>query len=790
MEEGTLSLGANDLNATTLTVDGTLSGTGTVTVGGLLTLNGTVTGAGTVDADGGITINPSDSSNDATILDGTTLNNAAGQTATWVDLPVELDDGAVFNNLGTFSIPAPSVAGGFDGYWYQRKGAPSSFINSGAFIDSSGGPGGNCYFAVPFDSLEGTVDVKSGAFSLLGGGTSTGGTFTAESGDELSFGGDNSGVTWTFDASSSIDGAGTVEFGGDGTINMNGTYDVTGTTSSVGGSAIVNFNGPVDSIGPSLIVDEDTVNFDGAFVGTAGTIDDVEIEQRGTINLGANDLNPTTMNLGTGTLAGTGTITVSGLLESASATISGSCIVDADGGTAAPADEPNSFGMVLDGCTFNNPAGQTITGASGDIYIPFSFENGAVFNNYGTLDATSQFMLEQNFTGSGTESSFNNEGTLVVDFPLNATPNNPMGTPIEFQNVAFNDDGGSVDVKKGGLLLWGGGTSTGGSFTIESGNSLEIGNLVLPDFPYTFDAATTLSGAGSLIISNPDNPVTFAGTSTLTGSTSIINGTLQFDGSQPSSADTDGVQNDLAPTLSGTGTVGPITATTATISPGDGTTEPGILTADGDVALDSASTFSVALNGATAGTDYDQLDATGSVSLGGSTLDGTLGFTPAAGETFTIIKSTAPITGTFAGSPEGSSLTIGGVPFTISYAAEGGDEVVLTSAGATTTSTTTTLSSSANPSTVGQSVTFTAAVAAASGAGTPTGTVTFTFDGQAETPVDLAVVGGADQAAFSTSTLAIGTHTISAAYSGDSSFTSSTVSTPLTQTVTLRRPRP
>ena len=54
----------------------------------------------------------------------------------------------------------------------------------------------------------------------------------------------------------------------------------------------------------------------------------------------------------------------------------------------------------------------------------------------------------------------------------------------------------------------------------------------------------------------------------------------------------------------------------------------------------------------------------------------------------------------------------------------------------------TTVSSSANPSTLGQQVTFTAVVTAPAFQGTPTGTVTFTIDGQAETPVPLAVFGG------------------------------------------------
>ena len=92
--------------------------------------------------------------------------------------------------------------------------------------------------------------------------------------------------------------------------------------------------------------------------------------------------------------------------------------------------------------------------------------------------------------------------------------------------------------------------------------------------------------------------------------------------------------------------------------------------------------------------------------------------------------------------------------------------------------TVTTVSASANPSTLGQQVTFTAVVTAPGFAGTPTGSVTFTVDGQAQTPVVLAVVGGVDEAQFVTSTLAAGQHSVTAAYSGDANFSPSTGSLP------------
>ena len=94
-------------------------------------------------------------------------------------------------------------------------------------------------------------------------------------------------------------------------------------------------------------------------------------------------------------------------------------------------------------------------------------------------------------------------------------------------------------------------------------------------------------------------------------------------------------------------------------------------------------------------------------------------------------------------------------------------------------STTTTLASSANPSVSGQSVTFTATVAPVPpGTGMPSGTVTFTIDGVASTPVTLSM----RHATLSSSTLPVGTHKITAQYSGNAKFLTSK-SHMLTQTV-------
>ncbi len=91
--------------------------------------------------------------------------------------------------------------------------------------------------------------------------------------------------------------------------------------------------------------------------------------------------------------------------------------------------------------------------------------------------------------------------------------------------------------------------------------------------------------------------------------------------------------------------------------------------------------------------------------------------------------------------------------------------------------TTTTITSSSNPSAFGQSVTFSATVTPEA-SGTPTGTVKF-MDGSTILGTS-SVTGGT--AKFSTATLAVGHHRITASYSGDTTFAGST-SPPLYQLV-------
>jgi hypothetical protein len=127
-----------------------------------------------------------------------------------------------------------------------------------------------------------------------------------------------------------------------------------------------------------------------------------------------------------------------------------------------------------------------------------------------------------------------------------------------------------------------------------------------------------------------------------------------------------------------------------------------------------------------------------------------------------------------------TTLTVGVHSLTASY---GGSTDFLTSASAALSDTVdhaaskTTLASSKNPSSFDESVTFTAAIASTT-TGTPTGTVAFK-DGTT-TIASAGVTAG--KASFTTSTLALGGHSLTAVYSGSGQFLTSTSSV-LTQDV-------
>src|SRR5262249_35792291 len=135
--------------------------------------------------------------------------------------------------------------------------------------------------------------------------------------------------------------------------------------------------------------------------------------------------------------------------------------------------------------------------------------------------------------------------------------------------------------------------------------TLQISGIISGAAP----AGLTTDGAGTVMLT---------ANNTYSGTTTVAAGFLLVNGSQPSS----NVIVNSGATLAGSGTVGTIT-TSGVISPGG--PGPGILNS-GDVLFNAGSSLVIQFTGTTAGTDFSQLNSTGTVNLSGSpTLTVTLG---------------------------------------------------------------------------------------------------------------------------------------------------------------------
>jgi hypothetical protein len=139
--------------------------------------------------------------------------------------------------------------------------------------------------------------------------------------------------------------------------------------------------------------------------------------------------------------------------------------------------------------------------------------------------------------------------------------------------------------------------------------------------------------------------------------------------------------------------------------------------------------------------------------------------------TGTLTRAAGENAGTYA--IQQGSLTAG-TNYLLTYV---GANLVITQATSSTT-----ITASPNPSQLGQSVTFAATVADSSpgSTGTPTGTVTFK-DGA--TTSGTGTLNGSGQATLTISSLAVGTHSITASYGGDLNFIGSSSLTPVSQQV-------
>ncbi len=373
---------------------------------------------------------------------------------------------------------------------------------------------------------------------------------------------------------------------------------------------------------------------------------------------------------------------------------------------------------------------------------------GSIQTNAGTVNAIST----NEASATGGTISVTNQGPATFTASTTAVSGTSIGG-ISLSTVTGLLTVAGVNVASGGsiILIGAGGVTIAAGATL--GNSLTAGiNIYASGNNATLNTTLTLYDNESLYVAG--NP------GLLIGATGVLAGTGATYNSYPVTTQTGGV-----------------------ISPGSTDSPTGILTT-GTVDMSAGGTFFADLTS----TGSNELNVNGTINLmGAPTLTGTLGtgFNAPVGTVFTIMNASSPISGTFAGLPEGSVAVIGGLPFTVSYLANGGDSVTLTLTNNVNTATA--VVASPNPVLAGQTETLTATVSLPTGTGVgfPGGTVNF-YDGTTLLNTTPATLDANGMATFTTTTLTPGTHSITAMYEGDGSspadFNTST-STAVTLTV-------
>ena len=535
LSSGTLTADIDSIfNSAFAQIGGTLTGTGTLTVTGLSTLSGgTQSGSGTTIAQGGAAFTST-----GFAVDGTrTLQLGGTSTATGTNVQIELNASSSPGS-GTLTIGSgatfndETTSSGLtilaSNYGGGDTGATAVMNNQGTFIKS--GSAATSTISTTFNNT-GTVNVESGTLILSGGGTDSGASYT---------------------------GTGTIQFNG-GTRTLDAASTIT--------VADAIFNGSTTTINGSF-------SDPGAIGISAGTL-----TVAGTPTIGA-------LSQSGGLLNGSGTLTVTGLSTLSGGTQSGSGTTIAQGGAAF-----TSTGFTIDGTqTLKLGGTSTATGTNVQIELNASSSpgsgtltigSGATFNDETTSSGLT--ILASNYGGgdTGATAVMNNQGTFIKS----------GSAATSTISTTFNNTG-TVNVESGTLILSGGGTDSGASYT-------GTGTIQFNGGTRTLDAASTITVADAIF----------------NGSTTTINGSFSDPGAIGISAGT------LA--LSG-----------AITSVGTLNQSGGILTSSGTVAVTGLSTLSggtlsgsgttIALGGAAFTSTGFTIDGTQTLKLGGtSTATGT-----------------------------------------------------------------------------------------------------------------------------------------------------------------------
>ena len=401
---------------------------------------------------------------------------------------------------------------------------------------------------------------------------------------------------------------------------------------------------------------------------------------------------------------------------------------------------PNSIGagtgyvIVFDN-TFNGYAYSTLTGTgvqAGTVTYASSNVNPSTFGQSVTF--TAQVVSSTAGTPTGKVTFYNGSavmGTVNLSGGLAHLSASGLGGGAHTITAVYS--GSTIYLASSGAMTQTVNPAPSATKVVSSLNPSTYGQAV------TFTATVT-SGQGT-----PGGSVTFKEGTTVLGSKTLAGGTAS-----------------LTTSAIGGGTH-PITAVYNGSANFATSTSPAI-----SQVVKKAGTASTVTSSLNPSSYHQAVTFTAKVTSGAGTPAGTVTFKDGA----TVI-GTSPLNGSGVATHLFNTLAVGGHPITVVY---NGNANFLTSTSPALTQTVkkattkTGLVSSKNPSTHGNPVTFTATITPAFG-GTATGTVTFK-DGT--TVLGTGTVNASNKATFTTSALAVGTHSITAAYPGDTHFGAST----------------
>jgi hypothetical protein len=698
---------------TTLTCNGTLTldnpaSSVILQGGGTLQNNGTINQAGA----GGLTLE-SPNNNVAT-----TLVNAAGATYDFqADSYISWIFGAagVVRNAGLIEKTAGS----------GTAAIYTPLVNNGGTLDAASG---TLQLATNTTDTNGTFQATAGATLNLTGGNTIAelGSLTAGGTGTVTLGGGtlavaNNAVNLSLPSTLSFQWTGgAIDVPTSDTLTVNGNLTFVGASNEVlyGGGTLIE-KGTITQSGTGSLLLTGTSNLTTTLVLPKGSVYDFAansgigygggqggvVDNSGTIEKtggGASSwLNVAFNNTG-GTLAATtGTLTLDttgGENTGGAFNVSTGAVLDLTGGNSVNYTGTwtgsGSGEVLLDGGTLNTTGGT----------------NGAAFNLPGNLfvwtggtintAAANNFTLlgSMKITGNGTEDLTGggelNIGTATAPGTLNDTTtantlNIGQGSTLGINargTLNLADDtisGGGLLLDQGSLVKTAGTSGATISTTVDSQGKVTVNNGTLLFNGFVDQVFNGVLTGGSWTASSNATTAATLDIRSATFNTIGVGASVTLSGPHSSFSNLSGLSANQGTFSLSSGatfaTSGNFTNSgTMTLSPGS------TLTVNGAFAQTSTGTLTEQIGGTASKPTFGSIVSTSAVSLGG-TLNVTSTVVPAVGSSFEIVNngSAAPISGTFAGLPEGATFTVKvgatTMTFKISYVGgPGGKNVVLT----------------------------------------------------------------------------------------------------------------